>query len=40
VTLGEDFRSGRWWWEQEGAKECGLHVDGAVSSVIPIRAIA
>lgn len=26
VTLGEDFRSGRWWWEQENAKECGLHV--------------
>jgi phosphoadenosine phosphosulfate reductase len=40
VTLGEDFRSGRWWWEQESAKECGLHVDGATSSVIPIRAIA
>ena len=27
VTLGEDFRSGRWWWEQESAKECGLHVE-------------
>jgi phosphoadenosine phosphosulfate reductase len=26
VTLGEDFRSGRWWWENEAAKECGLHV--------------
>ncbi|WHZ11899.1 MAG: Adenylyl-sulfate reductase [thioredoxin] [Burkholderiaceae bacterium] len=26
VTLGEDFRSGRWWWEDESAKECGLHV--------------
>ena len=25
VTLGEDFRSGRWWWENENAKECGLH---------------
>ncbi len=40
VTLGEDPRSGRWWWEQEGAKECGLHVDGAASSVIPIRQAA
>jgi len=41
VTLGEDFRSGRWWWEQEGAKECGLHVEGAhASSVIPIHALA
>ena len=26
VSLGEDFRAGRWWWEQETAKECGLHV--------------
>ena len=26
VALGEDFRAGRWWWEQ-GAKECGLHVE-------------
>ena len=26
ISLGEDFRSGRWWWEQESAKECGLHV--------------
>lgn len=23
---GEDPRAGRWWWEQEGQKECGLHV--------------
>ena len=26
VSLGEDFRAGRWWWESEDAKECGLHV--------------
>ncbi len=26
TTLGEDARAGRWWWEQEDAKECGLHV--------------
>lgn len=26
VTPGEDPRSGRWWWETETAKECGLHV--------------
>ena len=29
VALGEDFRAGRWWWEQAGAKECGLHVHAA-----------
>lgn len=22
---GEDLRAGRWWWEQPGKKECGLH---------------
>ena len=26
VSQGEDFRAGRWWWEDETAKECGLHV--------------
>jgi len=25
VALGEDARAGRWWWEQDAAKECGLH---------------
>ena len=35
ISLGEDFRSGRWWWEAnlEGgaAKECGLHVKSTAS---------
>lgn len=26
ISLGEEFRAGRWWWEDESAKECGLHV--------------
>jgi phosphoadenosine phosphosulfate reductase len=26
IAVGEDFRAGRWWWEDEAAKECGLHV--------------
>jgi len=26
IALGEDFRAGRWWWEDENAKECGLHL--------------
>ena len=25
VKPGDDFRSGRWWWENDGPKECGLH---------------
>ncbi len=27
IAVGEDFRAGRWWWEQTTAKECGLHVN-------------
>jgi phosphoadenosine phosphosulfate reductase len=27
IEAGEDVRAGRWWWEGEGKKECGLHVD-------------
>jgi len=26
IKLGEDFRAGRWWWEDAYKKECGLHV--------------
>lgn len=29
VALGEDVRAGRWWWERQGARECGLHVAAA-----------
>ncbi|MDR2112613.1 MAG: phosphoadenylyl-sulfate reductase [Candidatus Accumulibacter sp.] len=25
ITVGEDIRAGRWWWELPEAKECGLH---------------
>jgi phosphoadenosine phosphosulfate reductase len=49
IAVGQDFRSGRWWWEDEGAKECGLHVAPAsallhngsgssVSAQVPIDA--
>jgi phosphoadenosine phosphosulfate reductase len=27
IRPGESERAGRWWWEQDEAKECGLHVD-------------
>jgi phosphoadenosine phosphosulfate reductase len=26
IQPGEDFRAGRWWWEDNSKKECGLHV--------------
>jgi phosphoadenosine phosphosulfate reductase len=25
IRPGEDFRAGRWWWEESSKKECGLH---------------
>lgn len=25
IEPGEDFRAGRWWWEESNKKECGLH---------------
>jgi thioredoxin-dependent adenylylsulfate APS reductase len=33
---GEDERAGRWWWEQDAVKECGLHwtADGRP---VPVR---
>ncbi len=37
ISVGEDFRAGRWWWENESAKECGLHAQpaGSSSSLLP-----
>jgi len=26
ISVGEDVRAGRWWWENPESKECGLHV--------------
>lgn len=32
IQIGESERAGRWWWEQEGPRECGIHFapDGTV----------
>ena len=38
ISLGEDFRAGRWWWEDEAAKECGLHVS-ETSDVAEVSAL-
>jgi len=37
IAVGEDFRAGRWWWEDEAAKECGLHVKEEQVSMIGAR---
>ncbi len=34
VAVGEDARSGRWWWERGQTRECGLH---ASTPIIPVR---
>ena len=34
IAVGEDFRAGRWWWEDESLKECGLHVKQETVSMI------
>ena len=39
VAPGESERAGRWWWEAENAKECGLHVapaDAAADERVPV----
>ena len=32
IKSGEDFRAGRWWWEDSSKKECGLHVTENITS--------
>lgn len=29
ISVGEDVRAGRWWWENADTKECGLHAKAA-----------
>jgi phosphoadenosine phosphosulfate reductase len=38
IADGEPERAGRWWWEHEGKKECGLHVtaDGRLQRAAPL----
>ena len=38
VAPGEDERAGRWWWETDEAKECGLHFspEGKVERTVDV----
>jgi len=40
VQPGESERAGRWWWEEDAKKECGIHFapDGSVQRDIPAEA--
>jgi phosphoadenosine phosphosulfate reductase len=33
IKPGEDLRAGRWWWETDPQKECGLHADHGSNEV-------
>jgi phosphoadenosine phosphosulfate reductase len=35
IMPGDDFRAGRWWWEDASKKECGLHVGGEELKPLP-----
>ncbi|OJF98709.1 phosphoadenylyl-sulfate reductase [Pararhizobium antarcticum] len=35
IKPGEPERAGRWWWENDEKRECGLHVPEAASSTLP-----
>jgi phosphoadenosine phosphosulfate reductase len=37
IAVGEPFRAGCWWWEDEKAKECGLHVKDEAAAVSMIK---
>lgn len=39
IAAGEDFRAGRWWWEDDARRECGLHLSGAAATPLP-RSVA
>lgn len=36
IKPGEDFRAGRWWWENADTKECGLHDTAAPQGLNPV----
>ena len=35
VRVGESERAGRWWWEADSKKECGLHLRTPVAAATP-----
>jgi phosphoadenosine phosphosulfate reductase len=37
ITAGEPERAGRWWWEHEEKKECGLHRHRSLRFPAPVR---
>ena len=38
ISPGEDTRAGRWWWEMDAAKECGIHLDPVTGRMVRTEA--
>ncbi len=39
TTAGEDPRAGRWWWEEDGSKECGIHCHVKLAALAPLATV-
>ncbi|MFN8190323.1 MAG: phosphoadenylyl-sulfate reductase [Nocardioidaceae bacterium] len=39
VSPGEDTRAGRWWWEMDTAKECGIHLDPTTGRMVRNKSV-
>ncbi len=39
VSPGEDSRAGRWWWEMDTAKECGIHLDPTTGRMVRNKSV-
>lgn len=39
ISVGEDIRAGRWWWENPEDKECGLHLSRSSSGASEVRSL-
>ncbi|MGB0732827.1 MAG: phosphoadenylyl-sulfate reductase [Pontibacterium sp.] len=37
ISVGEDVRAGRWWWENPENRECGLHSGASSVAVTPLN---
>ena len=40
TSPGEDARAGRWWWELDTAKECGIHLDPTTGRMQRTRVVS
>lgn len=39
ISPGEDQRAGRWWWEVDSIKECGIHLNPVTGRFEPVNSV-